>query len=132
MVLTAKLLHKSHAFDHQALFLSRNGMQKSANRVSADDTMNTTDETPQHDWSRFDAMTEAERHAAALAGPDAQSFTEDELRRIKPTPQARVIRRVLALSQEEFAARFHIRSERCAIGSKAAESPTPRRAPICG
>ena len=35
-------------------------------------------------------------------------FTEDELRRIKPTPQARVIRRALALSQEEFTARFHI------------------------
>ena len=35
-------------------------------------------------------------------------FSEDELRGIKPTPQARVIRRALALSQQEFAARFHI------------------------
>ena len=76
--------------------------------MSADDTMNTTAKSPQQDWSRFDAMTEAERHAAALADPDAQPFTEDGLRRIKPTPQARVIRRALALSQEEFAARFHI------------------------
>jgi putative transcriptional regulator len=53
-------------------------------------------------------MTEAERHAAALADPDAQPLTEQDLKQIKPTPQVRVIRRSLGLSQEEFAARFHI------------------------
>ena len=47
-------------------------MQNSANRMSADDIMNTTAKTPQHDWSRFDAMSVAERHAAALADPDAR------------------------------------------------------------
>ena len=70
--------------------------------------MNTTPKTPQHDWSRFDAMTEAERHAAALADPDTQPLTEEALKQIKPTPQVRVIRRALGLSQEEFATRFHI------------------------
>jgi putative transcriptional regulator len=60
------------------------------------------------DWSRFDAMTAEERHAAALADPDAQPLTPERLERVKRTPQVFVIRRALRLSQEEFAAKFHI------------------------
>jgi putative transcriptional regulator len=59
-------------------------------------------------WSRFDAMTEAQRHAAALNDPDAQPLTEEDLTRMKRTPRAKIIRRALGLSQEDFAARFHI------------------------
>ncbi len=61
-----------------------------------------------HDWKRFDTMTEAERHAAALSDPDAQPITPENARRMKRTPQVKVIRRALGLSQEDFAARFHI------------------------
>jgi putative transcriptional regulator len=61
-----------------------------------------------HDWTRADAMTEAEIHAAALADPDAQPLTPERLAAMTRTPQVRVIRRALGLSQEEFAARFHI------------------------
>ncbi len=69
----------------------------------------TTKKTPsKQDWQHFDSMTEAERHAAALSDPDAQPITPDNVRRMKRTPQVRVIRRALGLSQEEFAARFHI------------------------
>jgi len=69
----------------------------------------TTKKTPaKHDWQRFEAMTEAERHAAALSDPDAQPITPDNVGRLKRTPQVKVIRRALGLSQEEFAARFHI------------------------
>ena len=69
----------------------------------------TTKKTPpKHDWQHFDAMTEAERHAAALSDPDAQPITPDNVGRMKRTPQVKVIRRALGLSQEEFAARFHI------------------------
>ena len=53
-------------------------------------------------------MTEAERHAAALADPDAQPLTPERLARMKRTPQVKVIRRALGLSQEDFAARFQI------------------------
>jgi len=60
------------------------------------------------DWSRFDAMTEAERHAAALGDPDAQPLTPEDFKRMQRTPQVRVIRRALGLSQEDFAARYHI------------------------
>jgi len=61
-----------------------------------------------HDWSRLDAMTEAERHAAALSDPDALPLSPEDFKRMKRTPQAKVIRRALGLSQEDFAARYHI------------------------
>jgi putative transcriptional regulator len=61
-----------------------------------------------HDWSRADAMTEAEIHAAALSDPDAQPLTAEDFKRMKRTPRVKIIRRALRLSQEEFAARFHI------------------------
>ncbi len=69
----------------------------------------TTKKTPiKHNWKRFDAMTEAQRHAAALSDPDAQPITPDNEKRMKRTPQVTIIRRALGLSQEGFAARFHI------------------------
>ena len=76
--------------------------------MSDDNTIKTTPETSSHDWSRFDAMTEAERHAAALKDPDAQPLTPERMASMKRTPQVQVIRRALKLSQEDFAARFHI------------------------
>ncbi|MBV9052449.1 MAG: transcriptional regulator [Hyphomicrobiales bacterium] len=53
-------------------------------------------------------MTEAQIHAAALCDPDAQPLTQERLARMKRTPQVRVIRRALGLSQETFSARFRI------------------------
>jgi putative transcriptional regulator len=70
--------------------------------------MKKTPKPIQHDWSRFDAMSDAERHAAALADPDAQPLTPERLAQMKRTPQVKVIRRALGLSQEEFAERFQI------------------------
>ena len=61
-----------------------------------------------HDWSRLDAMTEADKHAAALSDPDNRPLTEEDMRRMKRTPRAKIIRRALGLSQEDFAARYHI------------------------
>jgi putative transcriptional regulator len=60
------------------------------------------------DWSRLDAMTEAEKHAAALSDPDNRPLTEADMQRMKRTPRAKIIRRALGLSQEDFAARYHI------------------------
>jgi len=45
---------------------------------------------------------------AARADRDAQPLTEADLKRMKRTPQAKIIRRALDLTQEEFAARYHI------------------------
>ena len=61
-----------------------------------------------HDWTRLDAMSEEEIHAAALSDPDAQPLTAEDFKRMKRTPRAKIIRRALRLSQEEFSARFHI------------------------
>jgi putative transcriptional regulator len=61
-----------------------------------------------HTWTRFDAMTEKQRRAAALSDPDARPLTADDFKRMKRTPRVKIIRRALGLTQEQFAARFHI------------------------
>jgi putative transcriptional regulator len=61
-----------------------------------------------HDWSRAEAMTEDQRHAAALADPDAEPLTPERLAGLRQTPRLKIIRRALRLTQEEFSARFHI------------------------
>jgi putative transcriptional regulator len=53
-------------------------------------------------------MTAKEIQAAARADPDAQPFTKAQLARMKHTPRAKLIRRALGLTQQEFAARFQI------------------------
>ena len=71
-------------------------------------TMRKRSKPSKTDWSRFDAMSEAQRHQAALNDPDARPLTEEDFSRMKRTPQVKVVRRALGLSQEEFAARYHI------------------------
>ncbi len=61
-----------------------------------------------HDWTAFDALTDEQIHAAALADPDAQPLTEERLAKMRRVPRSKSIRRALKLSQEEFATRFHI------------------------
>jgi putative transcriptional regulator len=70
--------------------------------------MSKTPETTKPNWRRLDAMSAEERHAAAVRDPDAQPLTPDDFARMKRTPQVRVIRRALGLSQEEFAEKFQI------------------------
>ena len=65
-------------------------------------------ETPVFDWSAADAMTDAERHAAALADPDAWPMTDEEWAAARPVPRVVIVRRALKMSQEDFATRFHI------------------------
>jgi putative transcriptional regulator len=54
---------------------------------------------PKIDWSRVDAMTEAERRAAAMADPDARPMTDAEWAGAPRVPQVSVIPRALKLSQ---------------------------------
>lgn len=46
--------------------------------------------------------------AAALRDPDAQPLTDADLARMKRVPRTKTLRRALGLTQEEFAARYHI------------------------
>ena len=53
-------------------------------------------------------MTAEAIDRAARADRAAQPLTEADLQRMKRTPPAKIIRRALELTQEEFAARYHI------------------------
>ena len=46
--------------------------------------------------------------AAALRDPDAQPLTDPDLARMKRVPRTKTLRRALGLTQEAFAARYHI------------------------
>jgi putative transcriptional regulator len=53
-------------------------------------------------------MTEAEIEVAAAADPDARPITPEELRTARRVPRVKTLRRALGLTQQEFAARYHI------------------------
>jgi putative transcriptional regulator len=63
---------------------------------------------PKSDWRAFDAMSDKDRHKAALADPDAPPATKVQLARARRVPNVRALRAKLNLTQEEFAARFHL------------------------
>jgi putative transcriptional regulator len=60
------------------------------------------------DWARLRAMTDEEVTAAALGDPDGQPMTPEQLRTARRVPRTKTLRRALALTQEEFASRYHI------------------------
>jgi putative transcriptional regulator len=53
-------------------------------------------------------MTPEAIEQAARADRDAQPLAATDLKRMKRTPRAKIIRRALELTQEEFAIRYHI------------------------
>ncbi len=53
-------------------------------------------------------MSEAERHRAALSDPDCPPATNAQLARARRVPTVGALRKKLKLTQEEFAARFHL------------------------
>ena len=53
-------------------------------------------------------MTEDEVAVAAAADPDARPMTPEQLRTVQRVPRTKTLRRALGLTQEEFAARYHI------------------------
>lgn len=53
-------------------------------------------------------MSAAAVEAAARSDRDAQPLSVADFRRMKRTPQAKIIRRALQLTQEEFSLRYHI------------------------
>jgi putative transcriptional regulator len=60
------------------------------------------------DWTRLRAMTDEDVMAAAESDPDAQPATPEQLRAARRVPVTKTLRRALALTQEEFAARYRI------------------------
>ena len=63
---------------------------------------------PKTDWRAFDAMSGEERHRAALSDTDSPPATRAQLARARRVPTVRALREKLNLTQEQFAARFHL------------------------
>lgn len=59
-------------------------------------------------WKRFDAMTAKQRQRSATSDADALPLTDEDFKRMKRTPRAKIIRRALGLTQQEFSTRFRI------------------------
>jgi len=53
-------------------------------------------------------MTQRQIEAAAKNDRDNRPLSPADLARMKRTPQVKIIRRALGISQEDFAARYHI------------------------
>jgi len=53
-------------------------------------------------------MAQKQIEAAAKCDPDNRPLSAADLGRMKRTPQVKIIRRALGISQEEFAARYRI------------------------
>jgi putative transcriptional regulator len=53
-------------------------------------------------------MTEAEAETAAWADYDARPLTREQRANARRIPRVKTLRRALALTQEQFAARYHI------------------------
>ena len=53
-------------------------------------------------------LTAAAIEKAARSDKDARPLDAADLKRMKRTPRAKIIRRALDLTQEEFAARYHL------------------------
>ncbi len=76
--------------------------------------MHETNDAPMHDeektdWERVRAMTDEEVTRAALADPDAQPLTPEQLARMRRIPRPRQIRQNLNnLTQRRFARLFQI------------------------
>jgi putative transcriptional regulator len=60
------------------------------------------------DWARLLAMTDDEATAAAMSDRDARPMTPVQMRTARRVPRKKTLRRALAMTQEEFAIRYHI------------------------
>jgi putative transcriptional regulator len=75
-------------------------------QVLADGTVRPLED--QSDWARFDALSEAEVTAAALADEDNPPLSNSEAARLRPVPNPKEIRKQLRMTQAQFARRFQL------------------------
>lgn len=54
------------------------------------------------------SMSEADIEAAAVSDPDNPPLTPEQQAQLRLVPRVKTLRRALGLTQEEFAARYHI------------------------
>ena len=63
---------------------------------------------PKADWGQFDAMTGKARNVAAKSDPDFPSLTTAQLRQVRRRVDVKALRQELALTQQQFAAKFNL------------------------
>ena len=83
---------------------------------------------PNSDWRAFDAMTEEPAPSPRFGNPTSPA-TRCSLRVRVALPSVRALREKLNLTQEAFAARFHLPPTSCGLGIKAARPTIRHRAP---
>jgi putative transcriptional regulator len=60
------------------------------------------------DWARLDTMTDEQVARAAQSDPDAQPLTAEQLAKMRRVSRVKVLRQRLDMTQEQFAAAFHL------------------------
>ena len=81
--------------------------------------------TPEN-WRRHDAKTDAEITAAALADPDAQPLTPEQLEAMRrPRPLSKVIRNTLRMTRHTFSETYGIPMETLRAWERHEAEPTP-------
>lgn len=60
------------------------------------------------DWARFDSMTDEDVESNAVSDPDNPPWTDVDMARLRPVPNARRIRAKLHLTQAQFAGSFNL------------------------
>jgi len=76
--------------------------------VRVDDTGAETPLIDKTNWKRLRNMTDAEVEAAARSDPDNPPRSKEQLAKARRVPRVKTLRRALGLTQEEFAAQYHI------------------------
>jgi putative transcriptional regulator len=80
-------------------------------KIRADGTLVRVDPTGVEELisvPQIPPKSEAEIEAAAAGDPDNPPITPARRAQLKPVPRVKTLRRALGLTQEEFAARYHI------------------------
>ncbi|MGH6952133.1 MAG: helix-turn-helix domain-containing protein [Vitreimonas sp.] len=60
------------------------------------------------DWARVRKMTDAEIRKAAIADPDAQPRTKEQLSKMRRVSRVKALRERTGMTQREFAEAFHL------------------------
>lgn len=60
------------------------------------------------DWERVSAMTDEQVMEEALADPDAQPITDEQLARMRRAPDIKALRVRLGMTQEQFARTYRL------------------------
>ena len=77
------------------------------------------------EWAALDAMTDEQVHAAALADPDCQPSTPEQLARMRRVSPASFIRHKLRMTREAFSAAYGIPADTLRAWERHEIEPSP-------